>query len=173
MEIIKATNEHLAALAEFFDRVILYLDAHINYPKWIYGKYPAYAGIKAAIEAETQYVCLDGGKILGAFILNTDPQGDYSKGDWSIDLPQGEFMVLHTLATDPERYKSGAGRFMVEYCLKKAEAEGFNALRLDVVPENTPAIGLYEKLGFKFAGRKDLGRFNDSIPFFDLYEYNF
>ncbi len=173
MQIIKAEDKHLDALSDFFDRVVIYLDNHINYPKWILGEYPARKSIAAAIENQTQYICVDGTKILGAFILNTDPQGDYSQGDWSRSLANGEFMVLHTLATDPETYKGGIGKFMVEYCIEKAKALGFSALRLDVVPENLPAIGLYEKLGFKFAGRKDIGRFKETIPLFDLYEYNF
>lgn len=173
MQIIKAEKHHLDALSEFFDKVVMHLENHINYPKWIRGEYPARASIATAIQNDTQYICIEDDKILGAFILNTDPQGYYENGDWSKDLALGEFMVLHTLATDPDIYKGGVGRFMVEYCIKKAEADGFSALRLDVVPGNKPAIGLYEKLGFKFAGRKNIGRFEDNIPLFDLYEYNF
>lgn len=173
MQIIKAEPQHLDALSDFFDKVVLYLESHINYPKWVYGVYPARQSIAAAISQGTQYICTDGKKILGAFILNTDPQGDYTKGDWSAKLDTGEFMVLHTLATDPESIRGGVGKFMVNFCLEKAKNDGFSALRLDVVPGNEPAIGLYTKLGFKFAGRKDIGRFGKDIPLFDLFEYNF
>lgn len=40
-------------------------------------------------------------------------------------------------------------------------------------PSNTPARRLYEKIGFTFAGEKDLLRGIEDIPEFALYELNF
>ena len=62
------------------------------------------------------------------------------------------------------------GRFMVDYCTSKAQADGYKAVRLDVVPDNIPARKLYEKAGFRFAGEKDLQRGIEEIPTFALYE---
>ena len=41
-----------------------------------------------------------------------------------------------------------------------------------MVPGNLPAISLYQKYGFTFAGTKDLGRDLEEIPMFELYERN-
>lgn len=41
-----------------------------------------------------------------------------------------------------------------------------------VVPGNVPAIRLYEKMGFTYAGTADLLRGIEDIPLFDLYEMN-
>ena len=46
-------------------------------------------------------------------------------------------------------------------------------MRVDVVPGNYPAERLYKKLGFTFAGEKDLCRGIADIPLFRLFEYNF
>ena len=62
---------------------------------------------------------------------------------------------------------------MVKYCIDYAREHGFKAIRLDVVPENIPARRLYERLGFTFAGEKDLKRDIEDIPTFALYELNF
>jgi ribosomal protein S18 acetylase RimI-like enzyme len=61
---------------------------------------------------------------------------------------------------------------MVEKCIEMSKALGVKAIRLDAVPGNLPAIKLYEKHGFTFAGEKDLERNIEGIPTFKLYEYN-
>ncbi|MBR2955616.1 MAG: hypothetical protein IKC54_00275 [Clostridia bacterium] len=50
---------------------------------------------------------------------------------------------------------------------------GYKGVRVDVVPGNFPARNLYEKMGFTYAGEKDLNRGYDHIPTFQLLEYNF
>lgn len=173
MKICKCTMDKLEEAARFYDRVVEYLDGHINYPKWIRGEYPAYESTKTAIADDSQYICEDNGKIVGAFILNENPQGNYSIGDWSVDLSEGEYLVIHTLAVAPDAYGQGIAREMVNYCINAARERGYKAVRLDVVPTNYPAKKLYESMGFKFAGECDLGRFADLIPTFLLYEMNF
>ena len=118
------------------------------------------------------WLALDGKKIVGAFVLNADPQGNYQKGDWSLDLPDGDYMVLHALAIDPELQGRGLGAEVVHFCTEKAKAEGYKALRLDIVPGNIPAKKLYEKTGFRYVEDGDLDRNIAHIPMFSLYELN-
>lgn len=173
MEIIKCTMENLESVAEFYGKVTEYLDRTVNYPKWTHGEYPGRESTKKAIEDGFQYACFDGGAVVGAFILNDNPQGDYSAGEWKTDLKEGEYLVIHTLASDPEIYNRGLGRKMVDYCIETAKKGGYKAIRLDVVPTNTPARGLYEKMGFYFIGEKDLKRGIEEIPIFALYGLDF
>ncbi len=173
MRIYKCTMDDLEETAAFYDMVTKYLNEHINYPKWTRGEYPGYESTRAAIEAGEQYVCGEDGKIIGAFILNDDPQGDYGAGDWGEDLSRSEYMVIHTLAADPGKYGRGIGRAMTEYCVRTARERGYKAVRVDVVPTNYPAARLYESVGFTFAGERDLKRGIEAIPTFCLYELNF
>lgn len=173
MNIFKCTKEQLDITAEFYDKVTEYLEKNINYPKWVHGEYPGRESTELAIENGEQYICTDGEKVVGAFILNNNPKGDYSAGDWSRELREYEYLVIHTLASDPEMYNGGIAKAMVKYCINTAKKQGFKALRLDVVPTNVPATGLYKSMGFTFAGRKDLLRNIEDIPMFDLYEINF
>ena len=171
--IIKCGLSHLEMLTEFYDKVTANLEATVNYPKWSRGIYPGRESIRRAIENGVQYICTSDGKTIGAFILNQDPQGDYTAGDWKQNLQDGEYMVVHTLAVSPGCARQGIGQAMLEYALKQAKARGYKAIRLDVVPDNFPARRLYEKIGFTFAGEKDLGRDIPEIPLFALYELNF
>lgn len=173
MKIYKCTMEDFEKTTAFYDRVTKYLDENINYPKWTRGEYPGSESTRAAIEAGEQYVCAENGSIIGAFILNDNPQGDYSVGDWDSDLNEGEYMIIHTLAADPEMYGRGIGREMTMYCVNAARERGYKAIRVDVVPTNYPAKRLYESIGFKFAGEYDLKRGIDAIPTFLLYGIDF
>ena len=172
MQIHKCVMSDLEAVAAFYDQVNLHLERTINYPKWKYGIYPSEESVREAIQSDTQYMCTEDGTVLGAFVLNTDPQGDYQCGEWRAELKEGEYLVIHTLAVNPNFLGRGVGNQMVAYSIVAAKKRGLRAVRLDVVPDNTPAIRLYERLGFQWAGTKDLKRNMEDIPIFSLYEYN-
>lgn len=170
MQIKKCREADVARIGSFYDSVVFWLDSHINYPKWIYKVYPSEPSVRDYTAAGTQYVCMDGQEVVGAFVLNDNPQGNYQKGDWEQSLPDGEYMVLHALAIAPERQGHGIGAKVVRFCAEKTKAEGYKALRVDIVPGNTPAQKLYEKNGFRYAGTFDLERGIEGIPEFCLYE---
>ena len=118
------------------------------------------------------WLALDGKKIVGAFVLNADPQGNYRKGNWSQELPDGAYMVLHALAISPEMQGHELGAEVVRFCTEKAKADGYRAIRLDIVPGNIPAKKLYEKTGFRYVVDADLERGIPHIPTFSLFELN-
>ena len=159
-------------MTAFYHQVIAYLQSHINYPFWS-SEHPSDESIKEAAERGEQYICVDSGKVVGALILSEDPDGDYESGSWSRNLKEGEYLSVHVLAVSCDCYQSGVGSFMVDECISIARIKGYKALRLDIVPANTPAKRLYEKKGFVLAGTVDLKRPTAPVPLFDLYEMNF
>ena len=172
MQIRKCREADVATAGSFYDDIVLWLDHHINYPKWMYKIYPSESWVKQMTEAGEQYICVDGKKIVGAFVLNADPQGNYRKGNWSQDRPDGAYMVLHALAISPEMQGHGLGAEVVRFCTEKAKADGYKAIRLDIVPGNIPAKKLYEKTGFRYVVDADLERGIPHIPTFSLFELN-
>ena len=172
MQIRKCTEADITSTGAFYDRIVLWLDRHINYPKWIYGIYPSMETAKTSTKAGTQFIFLDDNDIIGAFILNDDPDGNYQIGSWRQLLPDGEYMELHTLAIDPEYHRQGIGTEIIRYCVDRARSNGYKALRVDIVPGNLPARNLYEKNGFTYAGDVDLERGIEGIPVFSLFELN-
>ena len=172
LQIRKCLEEDIVAVGAFYDRVVEYLDAHVNYPKWQYKIYPNEDYVRQMTADGVQYLCEEDGKLIGAFVLNTDPQGDYDKALWSKDLPLGSYLVIHALAVEPTLHGKGTGTGVVHFCIDKAREEGYKAVRLDLVPTNTPASKLYEKNGFTYVGTMDLGRGVEDIPEFSLYELN-
>lgn len=174
MNISKCTLSDLDEVGKLYDEVVLYLTKNINYPKWTYKDYPSRISAEEAIKNNNQYMCTDDdGKVVGAFVFDADPRGNYDCGDWSRQLNQGEYLIIHAFAVHPKLQGRGIGPIMVQYCIDKAKKEGFKGIRLDAVPDNLPARKLYEKMGFSFAGEKDLDRNVAEIPTFVLYELNF
>ena len=173
MQIKLCTEADIVTVGKFYDQAVKYLCEHINYPKWTYKEYPSEGSVREKTEAGQQFMCVENGKVVGAFVLNDDPQGQYENAQWLKQLTLGEYMVCHTLATDPAVQGKGIGRQMVECCIEYAKSHGYKAIRLDVVPENIPARRLYEKCGFQYVGDVDLERGLEEIPMFSMYELNF
>ena len=168
MEIILCEEKNLKELTDFYNKIILYLDKTINYPIWVYGVYPSESTIKAAIEKKQQYAFVDNGKITGAFVLNDEPGGKYENA--KIEFNRGEYLIIHTLATDYEVYRKGIGSRMVQFCIEKAKKEGYKAIYSDIVPTNIPSRNLFKKCGFSYLGDFDLERGIKEIPLFSFYE---
>ncbi|MBE5877892.1 MAG: GNAT family N-acetyltransferase [Lachnospiraceae bacterium] len=173
MEIRKCNIDDIAEVGGFYDTVVKHLDDNINYPKWVYKVYPSGDSVREKVQGKSQFLCKDNGKIVGAFVLNDDPDGAYEKVAWGKPLAEGEYMVCHTLATAPDQQGRGLGKQLVEFCIAYAKEQGFQGIRLDVVPDNIPAKRLYEKCGFSYVGDVDLERDIEEIPLFSMYELNF
>ena len=171
MEIILCKENNLKDLTDFYNKMIIYLDKTINYPLWVYGHYPSELTIKAAINKQHQYAYIEKGKIIGAFVLNDDPRGKYENA--KIEFDRGQYLVIHSLATDYEYYGKGIATKMIKYCIDRAKNGGYKAIYADIVPTNTPSRNLFKKNGFACLGDFDLDRPITKIPLFSLYELKF
>ena len=169
MEIILCNEKNLKDLTNFYNKVVLYLEKTKNYPYWVYGVYPCELTIKEAIIKKQQYAYLENGKVIGGLVLNDDPGGKIENA--KIEFKRGEFLIIHTLATDFEVFRKGIASKMIKYCIEKAKKEGYKAIYADVVPTNIPSRNLFKKCGFTYLGDFDLERtFNKNIPLFSIYE---
>ena len=171
MEFIQCREGDFGRVNAFYREVVAYLEDHINYPKWS-DDHPSEQDITNAIGRGTQYICTDGETVIGAVILNDDPEGYYEAGKWSRTLDRGEYLIVHALAVKPDLKRGGVGTFMIKECIRVAKADGYKAVRLDTVPDNHPANGLYLKNDFSYVGTEDLRRDIPEIPLFNLYELN-
>ena len=173
LTIRKSKIEDVGAVGAFYDAVVADLCANVNYPKWTYKVYPSVDFARQMTLAGEQYVCTDGNKIVGAFVFNDDPQGEYENATWGASLQRGEYGVCHAVAIETKLQGKGLGKQIVEFCIGRAKELGYKAIRLDVVPDNLPARKLYERCGFHYVGDADLMRGYENIPLFSLLELNF
>jgi len=175
MEIRVANQKDENAVNEFYKKVIDVMHYnHFNFPRWDYEVYPSKETIANAISKGEQFICLDKDVIVGAFVLNKDPEGEYQKyGDWTIHLDDGQYYVIHTFAVDPDYTRNGVAHIMINYIKQKAMDEYIPSIRCDIMGDNRPAISLFERNCFKYVGEGTLGReYIIGVKDFKLYEYN-
>lgn len=65
----------------------------------------------------------------------------------------GEAELL-TIAVRPEARRNGEGRQILQRLLREAVSRGADCMFLEVAADNTPAIALYESLGFQKTGQR-------------------
>jgi L-amino acid N-acyltransferase YncA len=93
----------------------------------------------AAIQS---FVVEDAGRVVGMYklVANYPALGSH--------VANASFMV------DPQCIGRGAGKAMGLHCLREARRAGFLAIQFNfVVSTNTPAVALWQQLGFSIVGR--------------------
>ena len=168
--IAHGTQADCNEVALLYDALNAYLAAHTNYPGWKKGVYPNREDAQAGIDEGSLFVARQDGKIIGTFILRRQPEPAYALADWRCALTDSELLVLYTFALHPEHIYRGLGRQLLQYILSYARDSGAKAIRLDVYEGNTPAIRLYESLGFDYIASVDLGYSEYGLDSFRLYQ---
>ncbi|MBQ7874425.1 MAG: GNAT family N-acetyltransferase [Oscillospiraceae bacterium] len=170
VNIRKGTMEDADEISALYDTVNDYFEGHTNYPGWLKGIYPIREDALNGIKNGGLYVAEADGKIAGTLILSHEPEKAYHGVEWKKELTYEKVFVIYTFAVLPEYFGKGIGTKLLEAAEKAAGENGIEALRLDVLEGNTPAIKLYEKCGFEYIDTVDLGYGKYGLDAFKLYE---
>ena len=166
----KAEPEDIDAIEELYAASCVYLEEHINYPKWEKDIYPNRETAETGVMTGTQYVCLSGGRLAGAVRLSHEPEAGYAGAPWKTPDDYSKIFVIYTLAVHPDFYGRGVGRFMLAEAERIARESGGISIRLDAVAGNIPAERLYRGAGYELIAEKSLGYEELGLPLFALYE---
>ena len=170
MEIRKAAWEDLGEIARLYDTLNDYLESHVNYPGWKKGIYPTEEDARKGIEENALFVAVEQGQIAGTFILRHTPEAAYAQVDWNCRLEDDQVWVLYTFAVHLDFRHRGIGRGILRFIDRYAAETGAKAIRLDVYEKNSPAIALYESMGYRYIGTVDLGYSAYGLDWFRLYQ---
>ncbi|WP_304509007.1 GNAT family N-acetyltransferase [Anaerotignum sp.] len=150
----KALGRDLNEVAAIYDEVLDYEAASVSYTNWQKGLYPTRADGEKALAEDTLFVGEDkDGRLFGCVILNHIQPKEYENISWEIPGEVHEVLVIHTLCIRPDCYGKGFGREFVAFTEKYAQHLKCKTIRLDTYEGNSPAIGLYSKLGFRLSGK--------------------
>ncbi len=150
----KAVNGDLGRIEEIFALARGRMHANGNTTQWTEG-YPGKDIIQKDINAGFCRVLEDENGVYGAFSLLPGPDPTYRVihgGQW---LTDGDYGVIHRLASDGVH--RGVFAETVRYCLGL-----FKVLRIDTHKNNRPMIGAVEKAGFRYCGVIYLDRLGDN-----------
>ena len=152
--IIKATENDIQSITELYNRVLDCENAGHTSIGWVRGVYPTRNTVCDAVKNDSMYILKHNGKIVAAAKIDKVQMPVYSEIDWAYKAPDDKVLVMHTLAVEPNLKGRGFGSEFVRFYHSLAKKLCCTVLRIDTNATNKAAFGLYLKLGFKEAGRK-------------------
>lgn len=167
-----ALQSDLTKVAQIYDLAGDFSSGEENIVGWKKGVYPTIQTAQSAFEKKELYIATLSDEIVGSFIINSQQDPVYYTLTWSIDAPIDKVLVIHTFLVSRHFTGKNIGKDMLTYILKKAEQDYFSTIRLDTYEKNSPAIKLYECLGFCFVGKVNLGIENEfpGYQYFNCYD---
>lgn len=168
----KAKREEVEKILELYNELLDSMEEDINYPKWTKGLYPNLDYLIQMQENGCLYVAKQDNKIISSMILNNNMIEDYNKVPWSKILPKEKIMTIHTYMVSDKLRGQGLGLKVLELVKKLAIKEGIEAIRIDTIKGNEPAVKLYERAGFTNLGMHELHYEETDERFFTMFEYN-
>lgn len=152
MQFIKATSGHIDAIAAIYGRIIDAQEQGRLTVGWQRGVYPTRQTALDALGRGDLFVCVDGGQVAAAAIINHIQVPVYAEVGWLYHAEPDEVMVLHTLVVDPLMAGRGYGSAFVAFYEGYGRQSGCPVLRMDTNEKNAAARRLYARLGYREAG---------------------
>ena len=152
MQFIKAEEKHIDAIEGIYSRIIDAQEQGRLTVGWQRGVYPTRQTALDALGRDDLFVCVDGGQVAAAAIINRIQVPVYAEVGWLYHAEPDEVMVLHTLVVDPLRAGRGYGTAFVAFYEGYAKNNGCPVLRMDTNEKNAAARRLYARLGYREAG---------------------
>ncbi len=147
-----AHSGDIDAVAASYDALLTYEETHGTSCNWQKGIYPTRETAESGCAAKTLYVKYENDLLCASMILNHDQPEVYQNIDWLYPAQPDKVLVLHTLCIPPAAAGKGLGKEMAQFALDLAKKTGCTVMRLDTWAQNLRAAGLYQSLGFRFAG---------------------
>ena len=136
--------------------------------QWKKGIYPTRESALAAVNENSLFCCLVDGNTHGTFILNDKQAPEYTYLNWRYN--REKILVLHTLVVKSNMTGRGYGKAIMEFVLNFAHDNKYDAIRLDVFPDNEAAVRLYLNFGFEYVGRVFFEMKEPGHEWYDCYE---
>ena len=148
----KARAEDLEAVSRIYEHILTEQEQGRVYTGWERGVYPTAQTAMDALEREDLFVQEDGGRIVGAAIINRQQVDVYAGAPWQYPAAPEAVTVLHTLVIDPDAAGRGFGKQFVAFYEDYARKNGCKVLRMDTNSRNTRARAMYQALGYREVG---------------------
>lgn len=164
MEIIRAEKKDLAEIMKFYDIMCQVLGEKSFMPGGNKGGFPSETMVEEAIRTGSQFIGVEDGRIMAAYILNHECDDSYRKAHWHISAGPDEAVVMHALRVLPEYGGRGYSKRLLEHAIRTARERGQKAIRLDCLKENEIADRLYRSFGFEYVDTVEIMYADIGVP---------
>lgn len=170
IRIEKAVPADADDVEELYGAVCDYLEDKEYNPGWHRGSYPTRDEVEFYLKDDTLYVARMDGKVVGSIVLSESSNAEADEElRYEKENTDGSLYV-HTFVTHPDYHRRGIGSAMLQFAERIAREQGMDRLRLYVYEKNSVAIRAYERNGFVFQCKEDIGLGEYGLKWFCLYE---
>ena len=171
MEFRLAKKQEFDSVRELYWTLIDETSHLPSFPHWKKEEHPSDEWLMDSLIKSQLFVLEENGEILASVILNNEANESYRLVNWSREVPDEKVLIIHVLAVSPKHAGKGLGTKMMQYILDYAKEIKMQAVRLDVISNNSSAEHLYQKMGFRFVHTQRLYYEVTGERDFNLYEY--
>ena len=167
-----AEEKDFRELRQFSDRMCEVLGEKDFLPEGDKGGFPSDEMVKNAIAEKDQFIGIEDGQIVAAYIMNHDCDEAYHTVRWLTDAEDKEMVVLHALRVLPEYGGRGYSKQLVQHAIDTARERGLKSIRLDCIEGNDIPQKMYMSFGFAYVDTVEITYVDIGIPRkFLLYEF--
>jgi len=127
--------------------------------------YPNSGVIMEDLIAQSYFVALENGIIIGGINIDQNQDKTYLEIDW--EDKKNQFLVVHRLAVKVEFWKKGIGKKLMIFAENLVVEKGLKSIRLDTYSGNPKAMEFYRRLGYIELGTIDLKPNKDKYHCFE------
>ena len=128
------------------------------------GGFPSDEMVKNAIAEKDQFIGIEDGQIVAAYIMNHDCDEAYHTVRWLTDAEDKEMVVLHALRVLPEYGGRGYSKQLVQHAIDTARERGLKSIRLDCIEGNDIPQKMYMSFGFAYVDTVEITYVDIGIP---------
>ena len=167
-----AEEKNFIELRQFYDGMCKVLSEKDFLPEGDKGGFPPDEMIKDAIKERNQFIGIEDGRIVAAYIMNHDRDEAYHAVKWLIDANDNETVVIHALRVLPEYGGRGYSKQLVQHAIDTARERNLKSIRLDCIEGNDIPQKMYMSFGFKYVDTVEITYVDIGVPRkFLLYEF--
>ncbi len=148
----RAVEEDIPAVTAIYDAVLREEELGNYTIGWIRGVYPTEDTAKTSVKQKDLFVLEEDGRVIASARINHDQMPAYASVPWSVDVPDEQVMVMHTLTTDPAMNGHGAGAHFLRFYENYSLQNGSHVLRIDTNARNKNARSIYASAGYTECG---------------------
>ncbi len=170
IKFIKASLSDIDEVENLYNDLCDFLVTKDYNPGFRKGYYPTRQEALYFLESDTLYVAKVDGKIVGSIALTHNGNAETNESLKYDETNYSDMLFIHIFVVHPNYQRQGIGSKMLSFSKQYAKKDGVKAIRLYVYEKNYVAIKSYEKSGFIYIGKEDIGLSQYGLKWFCLYE---
>lgn len=166
----KAQLADLDGVEQLYNDICDFLATKEYNPGWRKGYYPTRREAFYFLKEDALYVAKSEGKIVGSAAFTHSSNAETEESLQYLETEQEDMLFIYDFVVHPDCHHQGIGTAMLAFAEQIGRQQGIKSIRLYVYEKNSVAIRVYEKSGYVYREKVDIGLRQFGLDWFCLYE---